>query len=213
MALLCALSTARGAIVGTTGDFLVIPSATASYVANTYNDPDPAPIRIWTEQEPVSLASAVTLDTDLADPTLRYVTGAAGAGEVAFAVGGGPTLPVGTLVNVYYVYLDPVSDTAAGTVTFDMPVLGIVAHTSQLQFSDFLRVPGAPYPGNPSSTNRGWETSEWGQLSADRRTLAFSGSAGSPGDQFRIITAAVPEPASLLLLGAGLVLISLRRRR
>jgi hypothetical protein len=208
------VSVAAASIIGTSGDFLVTPSAAASYIANAYNDPTPAPIRIWAEQENISLASNVLLDTDLADPTLRYVIGGAGAGETAFAAGSGPTIPAGTLVNVYYAYFDPVNDNARGTVTFDQPVLGIVAHTGRLQFSDFLRVAGAPYPGNPAFANRGWEDAEWGQLSADRLTLEFFASASSPGDQFRIITAAaVPEPSTCLLLGAGLASLGLLRRR
>jgi hypothetical protein len=88
-----------------------------------------------------------------------------------------------------------------------------VAHTGRLQHSDFLRVSGAPYPGNPAFTFRGWEDgAEWGQLSADRRTLTFFAAADSPGDQFRIFTE-VPEPASLALFGAGLLSVALLRRR
>lgn len=215
VALLFGTSTASAGIIGVTGDFLVVSSATAAYIADPYNDPIPAPIRIWIEQEPITLASDVVLDTDLADSTLRYVISGPGAAEVAFGPGSGPTVSAGTSVNVYYAYFDPVNDSAMGTVTFDSPVLGIVAYTSRLQFSDFLRVPGAPYPANPAFNDRGWENTEWGQLSADRLTLTFSGTATSPADQFRIITGVsdvvVPEPATWLLVLSGLSLAARRR--
>lgn len=113
-----------------------------------------------------------------------------------FSPGSGPTIAAGARVDVYYAYFDPASDSARGTITFDSAVLGIVAYTSQLQFSDSWRVSGAPYPGNPASVDRGWEDTESAMLSADRLTLDFSVDASSPGDQFRIFvnSAAIPEP-------------------
>jgi hypothetical protein len=201
-------------VIGVTGDFAVFAPATASYVADGYNDPTPAPMRIWTEQTAIALPSPVTLDTDLADSTKNYVVGGAGAGEVAFAAGGGPTLAKGTRVNVYYAYFDPVDDSARGTVTFAEKILGIVAHTSELQFSDFLRVAGAPYPGDPAFAARGWENAEWGNVDAARTTFTWNANAASPGDQFRIFTvAAVPEPGSFALIAAGLGALAFARRK
>jgi hypothetical protein len=208
---------AYAGILGVTGDFSVFAPATASYVANAYDDPTEAPMRIWTEQIAIELASSVDLDTDLADSTKKYVVGGAGAGEVAFGAGSGPTLAKGTRVNVYYAYFDPVSDSARGTVTFEEKILGIVAHTGQLQFSDFLRVAGAPYPMNPAFAARGWENSEWGMVDAARTTFTWNAAASSPGDQFRIFTeatdAAVPEPGSFALLAAGIGALALARRK
>ena len=206
------VASASAGIITTGGNFQTFPQATASYVASPYNDPAPFPTRLWVEQTAITLAAAVTLDTDLADPTQQYVISGAGPGQTAFAAGGGPTLAAGTVVDVYYAYFDPAgTQSGIGFVTFDAPVLGIVAYTSRLPFSDFLRVGGAPYPGIPAFASRGWEDTEWAQLSADRRTLTFRGFASNPGDQFRIITA-VPEPASSLLVGLGIAALCARRR-
>ena len=208
------VASANAGIITTTPNFLPVAAATANYNAAPFNDPAPAPTRIWVEQTAIALAAAVALDTDLADPTKQYVISGPGAGQVAFAPAGGPTLAAGTNVDVYYAYFDPVGTQAGrGTVTFDAPVLGIVAYTERLPFSDFLRVPGAPYPGIPAFNARGWEETEWAQLSPDRRTLTFNALASNPGDQFRIFTeVAVPEPGSCLLLGLGVAAMFARRR-
>lgn len=206
------VASASAGIITTGGNFLAVAQATANYTASPYNDPFPFPTRLWVEQTAITLASAVTLDTSLANPTQQYVISGAGPGQTAFAAASGPTLAAGTVVDVYYVYFDPAgTQNGIGFVTFDAPVLGIVAYTSRLPLSDFLRVGGAPYPGVPAFANRGWEETEWAQLSADRRTLTFRGFASNPGDQFRIITA-VPEPASSLLVGLGLAAMWARRR-
>lgn len=219
--LLGAIAAARlqAGIIGVTGDFSVFSPATASYVANAFNDPGQAPMRIWAEQTAIELAQAVLLDTDLSDPAKKYVVGGSGKGKSVFAAGSGPTLAKGTRVNVYYAYFDPKkSDSAFGTVTFAEKILGIVAHTSRLQHSDFLRVMSAPYPVNPAFSARGWENSEWGMVDAARTTFTWNATASSPGDQFRIFTeatdpSAVPEPGTMALLAAGIGLIVLARCR
>jgi hypothetical protein len=208
------VSIADAGIIGTTGNVAVLPAATANYRPNPYNDPAPAPIRLWAEQTGIGLPANAVLDTDLPNPIFRYVTGAVAPGEAPFTPGGGPTIPAGTLVDVYFAYFDPAADTTArGTVTFSTPVLGMVAFTERLPFTDYLRVPGAPYPVNPAFNARGWENPEWGHLSADRRTLEFFSSAGNPGDQFRIFVSAVPEPSTWLMLGTGLIALARFRRR
>jgi hypothetical protein len=204
------VSHASADIIATTPNFQVFSAATADYTFGPYDDPAPPPTRIWVEQLALSLLAPVVLDTDLADTTKQYVINGPVAGQVAFGPAGGPTLAVGSRVNVYYAYFDPADlESGRGTVTFDAPVLGIVAYTERLASSDFLKVGGAPYIG--TFAERGWENTEWGQLSSDRRTLTFFGTASDPGDQFRIFTA-VPEPGSLMLMGLGALAMARRRR-
>ncbi len=165
---------AYGSVLLTTGDFGVFSATTASYIANAYNDRTPAPIHLWTEQSGLALPSDVTLDTSLENYTKQYTTGSPSATRARFLPASGPTITAGTAVDVYFVYFDPRSDSAAGSVTFDTPVSGIVAYNSTLPASDFLRVPGAPYPANPAFIERGMEGADWAQLSADGHTLTSS---------------------------------------
>jgi len=207
---------AYAAIVSTSGSMAVFPASTANYTSGPYDDPAQAPIRLWTERVGISLAEDVVLDTALADSTLRYVTGGAGVGETAFSSASGPTLAAGAVADIYYAYLDPAGvQSQMGSVTFDTSVLGIVAYTERLQFSDFLRVSGAPYPSNPAFEARGWENTEWAQLSADRRTLTFFGTASTPGDQFRIFVMPVPEPSTYTTFATAMLALlatAIRRR-
>jgi hypothetical protein len=140
---------------------------------------------------------------------------------VNFSAGGGPTIPGGTPVDVYFAYFEPLGDSANGSVTFDSPILGIVTYSSRLQFSDSLRVSGAPYPANPAFAARGMDGTDSGQISADRRTFTLSLTASNPGDQIRIFTDAasattpIPEPAAEILCCGGLLALQIvaRRRR
>ncbi len=207
----------RADIVTTSGDLSVFNSSTASYVANGFNDPDPAPIRLWVEQMNYLLMSDTVLDTGLPDPTKNYGANTLG-GKVRILPSGGPTISTGTSVDVFYANFDPLSDTAMGSITFNVPVLGIVALTSSLPATDYLRVSGAPYPGNPAFVARGIEGTDFAQLSADRMTLTFSFAAASPGDQVRIFTEAspvspIPEPATWGLCVTGLLIAFLARQR
>ncbi len=117
------------------------------------------------------------------------------------------TLPAGLKVDVYYMRFDPRPSTRkSGSVTFDVPILGIIVHRSELHHSNHLGVPGTAYPGLAHSSLIGLENgADRITLSPDMKTLTVDWRASSPGDRIRIITTtAIPEPTSLFLFAAGL---------
>lgn len=184
--------------------------ADPNYTASPYSR---ATLQGWAEQVSYVLTSDITLDSDLADPTKTYGNG--GGGTIAIVGAGGPTITKGTAIDSYYFYYDP-RNTASilATITFSTKVLGVVVVTSEFVNTDFLRVGSAPYPGDPAFSARGYELNQDTlRLSADGRTLTIDNSASNPGDQIRVITAAVPEPSTMGLAAAALIGLGFLRRR
>lgn len=122
----------------------------------------------------------------------------------------GTNVAGGTRVASHYVVFDPrSSQTSVGTVTFGRNILGIITTSASLGASDFL--------GNPLVTYqlplaRGLE-SITDSVSFFGKTATFSLKSSKPGDSFRVITAAVPEPTSWVMLIAGFGFIGLASRR
>lgn len=125
----------------------------------------------------------------------------------------GSMIALGTTVSSYYVDFDPVANsTVTGTVTFDQQVLGIIDLTAGLNGTNSLF-------GNSSTTYftgalAGFEAGDIATISGN--TVSFNLSANTPGDAFRVITAAaVPEPAtwSMFIGGFGLVGAAMRRKK
>lgn len=128
-------------------------------------------------------------------------------------------LPAGTVVDSYLVHFDtpgrPRRQTSfAGEVslTFAEPILGVVVRGATLQATDGLL--GLAQTAYLRSNIRGLENRDDDiTLSEDMRTLTFVSLRGSGRDldQVRIVTrGVVPEPATMMLGCAGLLLLALR---
>ena len=135
------------------------------------------------------------------------------ASALSMNVGG--TIAAGTQVASHYIFFDPVSGSVIGTVDFDADVLGIITSSGLLLASDGLANTGVTYL-NPGL--RGLEAGDFATITAgNQRQISVNFTASSPGDYIRVITAfspgAVPEPASLALVGLGFAAAGFARRR
>jgi len=141
--------------------------------------------------------------------------------ETALELENGTVLAAGTVVDSYYVVYDPPRRTwLETTLEFDIPILGFVSLGSQLRATDFLGAPGTDYG---RFSHRGFESAPGTsrrdsiEVAADGFSIDFLVRANSPGDALRLVTphveAPIPEPATFLLVAAGLTGLGLRKRR
>ena len=202
---------AHASVIGMTGN-LQLFSTTGSNVADSSDD---GLIHIWLDQQHYALPSDTVLDSDLTDPTQRYVIASARDRETRAYIGRGSTLPTGSLVDVYLASYDPENHRgASGSVTFSSPVAGIIAGGLLFHISDFAVSNDASYARGESSSGEGLENSDWVQLSPDRMTLTLNAKSAN---QLAILTAptdasSAPEPATLALCGLSLLALATIRK-
>ncbi|MCY2942828.1 MAG: fibronectin type III domain-containing protein [Planctomycetota bacterium] len=104
------------------------------------------------------------------------------------------TILQGTLINSYYLHADVTgTPTTAkhmkGSITFDLPILGIISTDANLNASDLFGSSSTVYPKSGRASD---VKSDFFSISADRKTLTYDLQTAPFSDDLRIITAAIP---------------------
>lgn len=127
-------------------------------------------------------------------------------------------LAAGTAVTTFYLHSfgdDASGDIFSGSITFSTPILGVDGFDTSLVASNALGSPTTTY-----LTTAGGQGFDFAHppvqidqvtISADRLTLTFTNETFGAADDLRIFTSAVPEPATLVLLGSGVLFVARRR--
>ncbi len=188
---------------------LVVNPNNMKYTADPYNIDR---VFYWPEQ------TSHTLANDLAVSILP--PGSFPSDSTTHADDNTLLIPQGTLIDSYLLYYDPQSGTTVASFLFDDPIVGLITNSrdsspadDHFMLSDFLINPLVPAVNIPAAhfDVRGTEPTSgdfirW--LSPNEIEIHLS--AGDPGDQIRVITSPVPEPASLILVAPAIA--ALRRR-
>jgi hypothetical protein len=127
-------------------------------------------------------------------------------------------IAAGTAITSFYYHSfgpDTGGDIFSGSITFPTPILGVEALATSLVNTNGAGAPGTTYLTTNSGQGFDFATPpmqiDQVTISPDRLTLTFLNETFSAPDDLRIFTAAaVPEPATLLLVGTGL--FAVRRR-
>ncbi len=201
---------ARGAVTGLSGAAELGATPVSLGQGDLQSD---SALYVFAESQGVTLTTDMSVDIAKAGSYQRFFS-------FSLAASGG-TINQGTAVDSFLLHFDPVSrgnwfntQSVAGSVTFDQPILGVMVRGASLNASDsVLGLAGTSYDSRGS---RGLEVifQDAMTLSADMRTLTVDAFRSTGGlDEVRIITAAVvPEPTTLLLGVIGLVILGVRKR-
>ena len=214
-----------------TAQATLIGYSNCSGATNCYKAPDqtalPNPIKKnpnnglligWDEKQNVTLTSKLYVNR-VADPSASFVgTDASGY-----------YIKPGTIVASHYFQWDPGKQldpstnlvsiskrTVQATIDFDSEIFAFITSDDNLAASDSIL--GLASLDYNTFNLRGLESSDTTTFNGDKVEIKWK--ANSPGDWTRLITAyspsgvtPVPEPASLALLGLGLLGMGLARRR
>jgi hypothetical protein len=212
----------RADLLSVSGNGDIISPASGGALPNFFQDTGPNPkIHGWDEAQGVVLKNDVYVDIN-SSGTYNSNSDLAGFRAAKIAAG--------TSVDSHLLYFDPKNTASVQNVTFTFSgtILGVIvesdrfynsAHgfTDYFLSSDFLRNSATPAANYPTShfNNRGLE------MGAPHDSLSVSVSghtvtidefqASSPGDQVRVLTAAVPEPSTFFAFGIPMVLFGLAR--
>lgn len=132
------------------------------------------------------------------------------------ALSGITGLDAGTFVDSFYIFFDPINNPASSLtaeITFGREVFAIITDTASLNATDDAF--GNDLVVYDSNSFRGLEGNDSASFVQGTGNLSVSFVATSPGDYIRVLTSAVPEPSTwlMLVLGFGLIGGALRAQR